>query len=187
MKLKFKAVILLSSIVLAGCATMPNDSSGNHATSTANGNNGSQTVALVPAYQFPATRPATGSKIVIVDPNEHAWGAYGPDGVLVAQGPASAGRGYCPDIGSACKTPSGTFTVYRKKGADCKSSIFPLHEGGAPMPYCMFFNGGYALHGSYDVPNYNASHGCVRMHPSDAAWLSENFVTIGTKVQILPY
>lgn len=186
MKLKFKAVILLSSIVLAGCATMPNDSSGNRSTSTGNGNN-AQSVALVPTYQFPATRPATGSKIVIVDPNEHAWGAYGPDGVLVAQGPASAGRGYCPDIGSACKTPSGTFTVYRKKGADCKSTIFPIPEGGAPMPYCMFFNGGYALHGSYDVPNYNASHGCVRMKPGDAAWLSENFVTIGTKVQVLPY
>ncbi|MBY0377334.1 MAG: L,D-transpeptidase [Gammaproteobacteria bacterium] len=159
-----------------------------HTSSVANNDKSSaQTVALVPTYQFPSTRPATGSKIIIVDPNEHAWGAYGADGVLVAQGPASTGKGYCPDLGRACKTPAGSFTVYRKGGADCKSTIFPIPEGGAPMPYCMFFNGGYALHGSYDVPNYNASHGCVRMHPSDAAWLSQNFVTIGTKIQVLPY
>ena len=180
MKLKLKTAILLSSILLAGCATN-NDSFGRGPTAA-----GDNTVSA-PTYQFPPTRPATGSKIIIVDPNEHAWGAYDPNGTLVAQGPASAGRGFCPDINSACKTPSGTFSVYRKEGADCKSNIFPIPEGGAPMPYCMYFHGGYALHGSYEVPNYNASHGCVRLHPSDAQWLSQNFVTIGTKVTILPY
>ncbi len=187
MKLPIKAVLLLSSVMLAGCA-MNNGSDFNQSVPTVNGSNiAAQAVPQAPRYQFPATRPATGSKIIIVDPNEHAWGAYGPDGVLVAEGPASTGRDFCPDIGQPCKTPAGTFNVYRKGGADCKSTIFPIPEGGAPMPYCMFFNGGYALHGSGDVPNYNASHGCVRMHPSDAGWLSDNFVTIGTKVQILPY
>jgi lipoprotein-anchoring transpeptidase ErfK/SrfK len=183
MKLLIKSVLLMSSIMLAGCA-MNNEPGSNQSVPMVNG---AQTAPQAPPYQFPATRAATGSKVIIVDPNEHAWGAYGPDGALVAQGPASTGKGYCPDLGGPCKTPSGTFAVYRKGGADCKSSIFPIPNGGAPMPYCMFFNGGYALHGSGDVPNYNASHGCVRMHPSDAAWLSDNFVTIGTKVQILPY
>jgi lipoprotein-anchoring transpeptidase ErfK/SrfK len=51
----------------------------------------------------------------------------------------------------------------------------------------MFFHGGYAIHGSYQVPGYNASHGCIRVHPSDAEWLSDNFVRYGTKVVVKPY
>jgi lipoprotein-anchoring transpeptidase ErfK/SrfK len=186
MKLFIKSVLLLSSVMLAGCA-MNNDSSGNYSISSNGSVMQAQAAPQPPPYQFPGMRPATGSRIVIVDPNEHAWGAYNAEGILVAQGAASTGKGYCEDLGGPCKTPSGTFAVYRKGGADCKSSIFPIPEGGAPMPYCMFFHGGYALHGSDHVPNYNASHGCVRMHPSDAAWLSNNFVKVGTKVQILPY
>jgi len=33
---------------------------------------------------------------------------------------------------------------------------------GAHMPYCMHFNGGYAMHEGY-VPPYAASHGCIRL------------------------
>lgn len=187
MKLPIKSVLLMSAVVLAGCATN-NESSFVQPVPTMNGQGAlAQPPTATPTYQFPSYRPPTGSKIIIVDPNQHAWGAYGPDGVLVAQGPASTGKAYCPDLGQPCKTPAGLYSVYRKGGADCKSSIFPIPKGGAPMPYCMFFSGGYALHGSYDVPNYNASHGCVRLHPSDAEWLSDNFVTIGTKVRIMAY
>ncbi len=50
------------------------------------------------------------------------------------------------------------------------------------MPYCMFFHGGYALHGSYELPGYNASHGCVRMYKADAEWLNQSFLRIGSKV-----
>ncbi len=184
MKLPIKSVLLISSVMLAGCAMNNESGFNNQSVPTMNG---AQTAPQAPPYQFPSMREPTGSKIIIVDPNEHAWGAYNAEGTLVAQGPASTGKEYCADLGAPCKTPAGTFAVYRKGSAECKSSIFPIPEGGAPMPYCMFFNGGYALHGSGDVPNYNASHGCVRMHPSDAEWLSSNFVTIGTKVQILPY
>jgi lipoprotein-anchoring transpeptidase ErfK/SrfK len=57
------------------------------------------------------------------------------------------------------------------------------------MPYCMYFSEkGYAVHGSYEVPDHaNASHGCVRILPSSAKWLSENFIDIGTTVIVLPY
>ena len=40
------------------------------------------------------------------------------------------------------------FSVKRKGLPSCVSSKFPLGKGGAPMPYCMFFRGGYAIHGS---------------------------------------
>ena len=36
------------------------------------------------------------------------------------------------------------------------------HFEGARMPYCMHFNGGYAMHEGY-VPRYAASHGCIRL------------------------
>jgi lipoprotein-anchoring transpeptidase ErfK/SrfK len=36
------------------------------------------------------------------------------------------------------------------------------HFDGARMPYCMHFNGGYAMHEGF-VPPYAASHGCIRL------------------------
>ncbi len=40
----------------------------------------------------------------------------------------------------------------------------------APMPYSVFFNGGYAVHGTTDLKRLGrpASHGCVRLHPANA-------------------
>ena len=77
--------------------------------------------------------------------------------------------------------------MFAKGGANCKSSKFPLEHPGAPMPYCMKFHGGYALHGSYEVRPYNASHGCIRILPEDARWLSQNLVRPGTRVIVRPY
>lgn len=41
----------------------------------------------------------------------------------------------------------------------------------APMPYSVFFRGGYAVHGTYDLKRLGrvASHGCIRLHPDNAA------------------
>jgi lipoprotein-anchoring transpeptidase ErfK/SrfK len=36
------------------------------------------------------------------------------------------------------------------------------HFDGAKMPFCMHFNGGYAMHQGY-VPPFAASHGCIRV------------------------
>lgn len=123
----------------------------------------------------------------VFDPNRLSWKAINSQGKVVRTGRGSGGRKYCPDIHRRCKTPSGVFTVWSKGGSGCSSSRYPVGHGGAPMPYCMFFSKYYAIHGSYDVPNYNASHGCVRVLPSDARWLSKNFIKIGTKVIIKPY
>ncbi|MES2216920.1 MAG: L,D-transpeptidase [Pseudomonadota bacterium] len=130
---------------------------------------------------FPHQISSPGERIIIVSKEKMAWGAYDSDGSLVRWGPASSARGYCPDVGS-CHTPSGRFAIYNKEGPGCFSRKFPVGRGGAPMPYCMFFHGGYALHGSYEVPGYNASHGCVRILVPDAEWLNEDFTDIGTPV-----
>ncbi len=134
---------------------------------------------------FPHKIESKGNKLIKVDLSDLAWGAYDNEGNLVNWGPVSGGKSYCPDIGRGCQTIKGSFTVFDKKGEDCKSSRFPVGRGGAPMPYCMHFHGGYALHGSPTVPGYNASHGCVRMFTDDARWLNHEFVDVGlTKLTV---
>lgn len=123
-----------------------------------------------------------GKSVVVVDLSEQAFGAYDGFGNLINWGPISGGKGYCPDIGRGCHTPTGNFAISSKGGRGCVSSIYPVGIGGAPMPYCMFFHGGFALHGSPEVPGYNASHGCVRMFYEDAEWLNHEFTNYGTKV-----
>lgn len=73
---------------------------------------------------------------------------------------STARRGY--------RTPVGTFrptAVVRYH----RSTIY----SGSPMPYSIFFLRGYAIHGSYEIKDLGrpASHGCVRLHPSNAAAL----------------
>lgn len=69
---------------------------------------------------------------------------------------------------SGYRTPTGDFRPYM---------LSPNHRssryGGAPMPYSIFFSGNYAIHGSTEVQHLGqpASHGCVRLHPRNAAKL----------------
>jgi lipoprotein-anchoring transpeptidase ErfK/SrfK len=126
-------------------------------------------------------------KTFVFNPRKHRWYAYGGNGRVIKSGRASGGANYCRDVKRACRTPSGSFQVIRKGGPGCKSSKYPLGRGGAPMGYCMFFSKYYAIHASNSVPGRNASHGCVRVTPSAARWLSRNFIRIGTRVVVLPY
>lgn len=140
------------------------------------------------AGYFPAKRPATGKKTFIFSPKATAWAAYDAEGNRVKTGSASGGKDFCEDVGRPCRTVTGKFNVYSKKGEDCTSSLYPIEtNGGARMPYCMHFSGGYSIHAAYEVPNYNASHGCVRVLPSAAKWLNESFLNVGSTVIVEPY
>ena len=140
------------------------------------------------SYSFPDHREATGKKVFVFDPKLAAWAAYDRQGNRVRTGSASGGSDYCPDIGRSCHTTTGTYRVYSKKGEECTSSIYPIETGGgARMPYCMHFNGGYSIHAAYDVPNYNASHGCIRVLPDAARWLNKDFLDVGSTVIVRPY
>ena len=140
-------------------------------------------------HDFPNMRPATGNKVFVFDPQKGIWAAYNENGERVNVGRASGGKSYCPDVKRSCKTIVGEFKILRKGGKNCKSGRYPLEtNGGAPMPYCMLFSDkGYAVHGSHDVPDQNASHGCIRITPMAAQWLSHNFMEVGTLVIVLPY
>lgn len=62
-----------------------------------------------------------------------------------------------------------------KSNIDVRKDSKPAgtHFDGARMPYCMHFNGGYAMHEGY-VPPYAASHGCIRLPRGMARHFYEN-------------
>jgi lipoprotein-anchoring transpeptidase ErfK/SrfK len=66
------------------------------------------------------------------------------------------------------RTPTGTF----KPTALVRYHRSSIYEG-SPMPYSIFFLRGYAIHGSYEIKHLGrpVSHGCIRLHPSNAAAL----------------
>ncbi len=76
-------------------------------------------------------------------------------------------------------TPSGTFRTYREHDT-------PRYEGDLGTLYRpKFVVGGIAVHGSPRIPNYPASHGCIRVaNPvMDLIW-SQNLLPLGSTVWI---
>jgi len=65
-------------------------------------------------------------------------------------------------------TPSGTYRPQRME-----RTWFSKEYYNSPMPHSIFFHGGYAIHGSYEIHRRGgpASHGCIRLHPANAATL----------------
>lgn len=65
-------------------------------------------------------------------------------------------------------TPSGTYRPQR-----LERSWYSRKYDMAPMPYAIFFHGGYAIHGTTSIGRLGrrASHGCIRLHPSNASRL----------------
>jgi lipoprotein-anchoring transpeptidase ErfK/SrfK len=83
------------------------------------------------------------------------------DGASLYTWPVSTGRG-------GYGTPSGRFHPQLMM-----RSYFSKKYYGAPMPHSIFFYYGFAIHGTNDIARLGgpASHGCVRLHPSNAATL----------------
>jgi hypothetical protein len=137
---------------------------------------------------FPKEIKPNGKRQFYFDPKVAAWAAYDEEGERVMTGSASGGKTFCDDIKKPCRTVTGTFKVYNKKGAECTSGEYPIQtEGGAKMPYCIYFYRGFTIHAAYEVPAFNSSHGCVRVLPSAAKWLNEEFLKKGSQVTVLSY
>lgn len=142
----------------------------------------------VTSTTFPETRTTEQQNIFIFSPQEHTWAVYTKNGKRVGLGRATGGKDFCADTQEKCRTVEGKFQVFRKEDKDCTSKTFPIDEGGgAPMPYCMFFHKGYAIHGSRNVSEKNISHGCIRVTKDAAKWIHENYMHEGSYVQVLPY
>jgi hypothetical protein len=65
-------------------------------------------------------------------------------------------------------TPNGVYTPERLERSWLSKAYY-----NAPMSHAIFFHNGYAIHGSKDISKLEgpASHGCIRLHPRDAALL----------------
>lgn len=63
-------------------------------------------------------------------------------------------------------TPRGSFGVTRTAKV-----YYSRKYDNSPMPNSVFFHGGYAIHGTGYIRSLGrpASHGCVRLHPANAA------------------
>src|SRR5438093_10013443 len=80
--------------------------------------------------------------------------------------PTSSGKPSTPTV-------LGHFRFYSKTPG------FNSHQ----MYFSNYFIGGYAIHGYYDVPVYNASHGCLRIPDPDALTVYR-WVRIGDRIDV---
>jgi hypothetical protein len=117
-------------------------------------------MAAAAVASFSLCLPARAGVDVRIDKSEQRM-TVSVDGHERYSWPVSTGRaGY--------GTPSGRFRpqwMARK--------YFSRKYYDSPMPYSIFFHGGFAIHGTHEISRLGgpASHGCVRLTPGHAAKL----------------
>lgn len=82
---------------------------------------------------------------------------------------STAGKGY--------STPTGSWKPTR-----LEEMWYSRQYDNAPMPNAVFFHEGYAVHATNAIKRLGrpASHGCVRLHPNDAADFFQLVATFGS-------
>jgi hypothetical protein len=98
-------------------------------------------------------------------------------GVLLLVERGEVERAVHTSTGAGGATPSGTFRVFRK---ETMSWSYPFQVW---MPWASYFVGGIAMHEYSHVPEYPASHGCVRLPAGDAQRVFR-FAEHGTPVHV---
>jgi lipoprotein-anchoring transpeptidase ErfK/SrfK len=114
---------------------------------------------LIVAFAFAA--PSADAGVVVQIDKSRQRMTVSVDGKVRHAWPVSTGR-------RGFGTPSGTFYPQRLARRWYSRKYY-----NSPMPYSIFFTKGYAIHGSYEIRRLGgpASHGCVRLHPANAATL----------------
>ncbi len=126
---------------------------------------------------FVGAEMAEARKQIVVDLSKQEAFAY-EDGQLKFSGWVSTGK-------PGRRTPTGHYRVLEKEIRHV-SSKYPEPNGGARMDYMLRLTDyGIAMHLGY-VPNYPASHGCIRMENGFAQKMY-NWATVGTPVLIKGY
>ena len=114
------------------------------------------------------------SKRILVDISKQRAYAL-ENGRVVFSGRVSTGK-------PGHRTPTGYFRVLRKD-INHVSSKYPEPNGGAKMHYMLgVTSSGIAMHLGY-VPNYPASHGCIRMENGFAQRMFY-WANVGTPIRI---
>ena len=116
-------------------------------------------------------------KSIVVDLSTQRATAY-ENGTAVFSGRISTGTAKRP-------TPAGRFRVL-EKDIDHVSNSWPKPNGGAKMHYMLRLTRfGIAMHLGY-VPNYPASHGCIRMQNGFAQRMYR-WAHVGLPVRVVGY
>lgn len=117
-------------------------------------------VASVALLMAAAAPRAEASVVVHIDKSTQRM-TVSVDGETRHVWPVSTGR-------AGFGTPNGHFRPQR-----LARKWFSRKYYNSPMPHSIFFHHGFAIHGSYEIRRLGgpASHGCVRLHPSNAATL----------------
>lgn len=133
-------------------------------------------LSLLALLLIPAAALAASGDIIRVDQEIHSYSkgrivakvdlssqtmTVSRNGRVLYRWPVSTGR-------SGYRTPRGTWRIHRMH-----KRYFSRKYHGAPMPHAMFYYRGFAIHGTNQISRLGrpASHGCVRLHPSNAARL----------------
>ena len=117
-------------------------------------------LVLVVALVAGLAAPARAGVVVRIDNSAQRMHVL-VDGMLAYVWPVSTARkGY--------RTPPGNYRVQRME-----RMWYSRKYDMSPMPYSLFFRGGYAIHGTGAIRQLGrpASHGCVRLHPTNARTL----------------
>ena len=101
--------------------------------------------------------PAQAGVVIRVDNSRQSMQVF-VDGMLAYVWPVSTAR-------KGFHTPPGNYRV-----RSMERMWYSRKYDMSPMPYSLFFHGGYAIHGTGSVRQLGrpASHGCVRLHPANA-------------------
>lgn len=114
-------------------------------------------LSLACAFWVPAASASVTAKIDISEQRMYVY----VDGARYATWRVSTGVG-------RYRTPTGSY-----RPQSLRRMHYSSKYNGAAMPHSVFFHRGYAIHGTDQLRNLGrrASHGCVRLHPRNAARL----------------
>jgi lipoprotein-anchoring transpeptidase ErfK/SrfK len=132
-----------------------------------------------PAVRPPAGAPATASKWIEVDLTNQRVRAWERDRMVFST-TAATGRPAVPTL-------RGTFRTYMHLRYGNMAGWTPDRGSYnlANVPYIMYYDRGYAIHGTYWHSNFGTpqSAGCVNLPTSNAGWIY-NWAPVGTLVYI---
>ncbi|WP_420844722.1 L,D-transpeptidase [Jiella avicenniae] len=114
-------------------------------------------IALTVASCFAVVTGAEAGIVAKVDLSSQTLTVISNGKVMYRWPVSTARRGY--------RTPTGSWKPKRMH-----RMWYSRKYDMSPMPYSVFYSGGYAIHGTGAVSRLGrpASHGCVRLHPANA-------------------
>jgi hypothetical protein len=127
-----------------------------------------QAWAVTASHSYPRVEVDLARQIALV--------VLGPRDVRTLNTSTGGGYAYRDEHGylQVAETPLGEYRVYDTYDGTVKAPLGLLYRP-------LYFEGGYAIHGSPYVPSYPDSHGCVRLSNDDMDWL---FVLAGTGLPV---